>query len=74
MATTIDRAQLQARLDEFLARAAAGERILVRESAGRVVALGPVEDARPDRPGPARRRRHRATRTIEEVLAEDRGA
>jgi antitoxin (DNA-binding transcriptional repressor) of toxin-antitoxin stability system len=73
MPTTIDRAELEARLDEFLARAAAGERILVRDAAGHIVALGPAEEGRPVRPGPARRR-HRGRRTIEEVLAEDRGA
>ncbi len=73
MATTIDRAELHARLDEFLARAASGERILVRDAAGHVAALGPADDERPASPGPARRRRHRASQTIEAVLAEDRG-
>lgn len=68
MATTIDRSELQARLDEFLARAAAGERILVRDGRGSTVSLGPAD-------GPvSKRRRHYAARTIEEVLAEDRGA
>jgi antitoxin (DNA-binding transcriptional repressor) of toxin-antitoxin stability system len=68
MATTIDRSELQARLDEFLARAAAGERILVRDERGSTVSLGPA-----DLP-PAKRRRHEAARTIEEVLSDDRGA
>jgi len=72
--TTINHAELQARLDELLARAASGERILVRDAAGHVAALGPADDDRPVSPGPARRRRHRASRTIEGVLAEDRGA
>ena len=73
MATTIDPTQLRARLDEYLARAAAGERILVRDQDGRTVALGPGDIDRPGQPG-AVRRRHRSARTIDEVLAEDRGA
>lgn len=75
MATTIDHTQLQARLDEYLARAAAGERILVRGEDGRTVVLGPgQEPAAPETTGPVTRRRHPSTRTIADVLAEDRGA
>ncbi len=74
MATAIDRAELQARLDEFLARASSGERILVRDAAGHVAALGPAGDDHPASAGPVQRRRYRASRTIEAVLAEDRGA
>lgn len=75
METTIDTAQLQARLEEFLARAARGERIVVRGEDGRSVAFGPVEPATAAGSSPAGvRRRHRSARTVAEVLAEDRGA
>lgn len=75
MATTIDPDQLQARLDEYLTRAAAGERIFVRYEDGRTVVLGPgQEPTAPETTGPVTRRRHRSTRTIADVLAEERGA
>jgi antitoxin (DNA-binding transcriptional repressor) of toxin-antitoxin stability system len=75
METTIDTAQLQARLEEFLARAARGERIVVRGEDGRSVALGPVEPATAAGSSPdGVRRRHRSDPTVAEVLAEDRGA
>lgn len=41
MATTLSVAQLRAGLDDYLARAASGERILVRNPDGRTVALVP---------------------------------
>ncbi|MEX1163829.1 MAG: hypothetical protein WEB03_09630 [Nitriliruptor sp.] len=75
MAITIDAAQLQARLEEFLARAARGERIVVRGEDGRSVSLGPAETAATaEVPATGVRRRHRSARTVAEVLAEDRGA
>ena len=74
MATTIDRDQLQANLDQFLARAAAGERILVRDPDGTAVALGPAGEQPPATQTATRRRRYRAHRTIASVFAEDRGA
>jgi len=75
METTIDASQLQARLEEFLARAARGERIVVRGADGRSISLGPVDTAPAVDASPAGgRRRHRSARTVAEVLAEDRGA
>ena len=75
MATTIDPAQLHDRLDEYLRRAADGERILVRERSGRIVMLGPAERSGValDIAGTVKRRRHRSARSITDVLAEGRG-
>lgn len=67
--------ELQERLAEFLARVAAGERILVRREDGVGVALGPAEaEAERAEVHQLRRRRHATHRTVAEVLAEDRGA
>jgi antitoxin (DNA-binding transcriptional repressor) of toxin-antitoxin stability system len=73
MAVTIQPEELQRRLEEVLARAAAGERFIVPAGEGREVELGPVAERVPAPPSGARRR-HRGHRTIAEVLAEDRGA
>ena len=73
MAISIDLAQFRARLDEFIARAAAGERILVRNDVGHTVVLAPAELAG-GTVAPRTRRRYRAHRTIAEVMADDRGA
>jgi antitoxin (DNA-binding transcriptional repressor) of toxin-antitoxin stability system len=74
MSVTVDARELQERLAEYLARAAAGERIVVRGEDGPGVALGPVEaEAAPADEQHPRRRRHASRRTVAEVLAEDRG-
>jgi len=75
MSVTVDARELQERLVEYVARAAAGERILVRGDDGLAVALGPAEaEAAPAEGQQPRRRRHASRRTVAEVLAEDRGA
>ena len=75
MATTIDPAQLHERLDEYLQRAANGERILVRGRTGRTVMLSPAEQsaAASEDARTVERRRHHSTRSIADILAEDRG-
>lgn len=65
-------AELQDHLEEYLERAARGERI--RITAGTLasdVVLGPAGKL-PQPTAARRRRRHRSERTIAEVLAEDR--
>lgn len=73
MPVTIKVEELQRRLEEVLARAAAGERFIVPAGDGREVELGPAAgEAEPL--APVARRRHLSRRTVAEVLAEDRGA
>ena len=75
MSVTVDAQELQERLAEFLARAAAGERILGRREDGVGVALGPADvEAERAEVHQLRRRRRASNRTLAEVLAEDRGA
>ena len=70
MSAVIDVSELRAHLEDFLARAQAGERILVRRPDGSRVVLGPADGGDPQE----RRRRYPSDRTVAEVLAEDRGS
>jgi hypothetical protein len=74
MAVTIEPEELQRRLEEVLARAAAGERFIVPAGEGRDVELGPAAPREADPAKPVVRRRHHSRRTVAEVIAEDRGA
>jgi prevent-host-death family protein len=80
--------ELKSRLSEFVERAARGQVIRVTERGKPKAILGPlpgqfglerglsegwITAGSGDVPAPARRR-HKATRSIDEVLAEDRGA
>jgi prevent-host-death family protein len=72
--TTIDVAELQARLDEFLDRAQRGERIVVRRAGVAAITLGPASAEDRAQATATMRRRHRSDRSVSQVLAEDRGA